>query len=175
MLSSPCHGHWDEVRVGNDLGLGHREDVPIFSGKGGSPWENCLSEEAETGFPGVGQKEQRDSGRTGPGMFEKDESSGVCYAGCWGLVGHPQRPRCQAGEPGHSCLCRGLRTYPNSSHLSIRSLMAGTCTKSDHSVTHEACVSARRTHPQHAGNPRPLQSRWISAMISEYLRKSSCH
>lgn len=126
--------------------------------RGGSPWENCLSEEAETGcagFPGGGQKEQSDSGRTGPGMFEEDESSGVCYAGCWGLVGHPRRPKCQAGEPGHSSLCRGLRIYPSSSHLSIRSLMAGTCTKSDHSVTHEACVSARRTHLQHVGNPRP--------------------
>lgn len=124
----------------------------------GFPWENCLSEEAETGcagFPGGGQKEQSDSGRTGPGMFEEDESSGVCYAGCWGLVGHPRRPRCQAGEPGHSSLCRGLRIYPNSSHLSIRSLMAGTCTKSDNSVTHEACVSARRTHPHHVGDPRP--------------------
>lgn len=94
MLSSPCHGHGDEGRIGNDLGLGHREDVPILSGKGGSPWENCLSEEAETGcagFPGGGHKEQRDSGRTGPGMFEKDVLCRVLGAG---------RPPTEAQMPG---------------------------------------------------------------------------
>lgn len=43
MLSSPGHGHWDEGRIGNDLGLGHREDVPILSGKQGSPGKTaCL-------------------------------------------------------------------------------------------------------------------------------------
>lgn len=140
------------------------EKMYRFSLARGFPWENCLSEEAETGcagFPGGGQKEQSDSGRTGPGMFEEDESSGVCYAGCWGLVGHPRRPRCQAGEPGHSSLCRGLRIYPNSSHLSIRSLMAGTCTKSDHSVTHEACEC--QEDPPAACGKSPSTSRAIGS------------
>lgn len=38
----------------------------------------------------------KDRGRTDPGMFEEGESSGVCSAGCWGLV----RPPREAQMPG---------------------------------------------------------------------------